>query len=181
MYGHLAQQLEFTSAVSLLQACGDAHSLSLGGPAQPDRAGWIGLQRDAWRAAHLAPRLRLGRMGLFPASVILHSGPALHALRPETNALPRRIEGKAQAFALSGLSQPGSVIVVAHRAFRYLPFERVSLALEGQALAPAYADLTLSLFVIPGDGNSGARSWQLQLYSSPEHVDVLALEASARR
>jgi hypothetical protein len=50
--------------------------------------------------------------------VILHSGPALHALRPETNALPRRIEGKAQAFALSGLSQPGSVIVVAHRAFR---------------------------------------------------------------
>ncbi len=178
VYGHLAQQLEYTSAVSLLHACGDAHALQLGGSGQVGGAAWVGLQRDAWRAANLLPQRSIGRMGLFPGSVILHSGPPLKAVRPETNALPRRVEAQARDFALSGLSQPGSVIVVAHRAFRYLPFERVSLALEGQVLSPAYADLTLSLFVIPGDADAGARSWQLHLYASPEHVDVLSLEAS---
>jgi hypothetical protein len=128
---------------------------------------WLGLSRDAAAvlfAACLA-LLRLAAMGL--------------ALRPVTIA--------AAADRGKGTGIRAVWPVAARQRDRGgpsrlpLPFKHVSLALLGQALAPAYADLTLSLFVIPGDGNSGARSWRLQLYASPEHVDVLALEASARR
>lgn len=176
VYGHLAQQIDYTSAVSALHQCGGSGHIHLGGPSAPGRPGWLGLQKAAWRAAKREPQRWLGRMGLHAPDRILHSGPSLQPLRPETAALPRVLQGQAQAFTLSGASEPGTLIVVSHRAFRYLPFERVSLEVEGDAVPAVYSDLTLALFVIPEQAATGSRSWRLQFFASPEHVDVLALD-----
>lgn len=176
VYGHLAQQIDYTSAVSALHHCGESAHIHLGGPSTPGRPGWLGLQREAWTAAKREPRRWLGRMGLHAPGQILHSGPALQPLRPETSALPRVVQMQVREFALSGASEPGSVIVVSHRAFRYLPFERITLEVEGSAVPAAYSDLTLALFVIPEQPATESRSWRLQLFASPEHVDVLALD-----
>jgi MFS family permease len=174
LYGHIAQQVEFTHAVSAAEVCGTTEQVRFGGPPEPDRGAWMGLQRKAWQALQAQPQRWISEMGLTRPGPVWHSPSGLSPVVPRFNALPRQLQGEATSFEVEGRASSASGVLVSHRAYRYLPFSVTRAFANGREVLPAYSDLTSAVF-LPPPGDDEVH-WRIQIRAVSNYVDVLAFE-----
>lgn len=179
LYGHLAQQVDFTYAVGALQRCGSASHIEFGGVPQPDRPAWLGLQHEAWEQAGLQPQRWLGGLGISAPLKVWHSRNSLRPVRPELNSLPRIVTASASEFSVAGQADRSHAVLVAHRAYRYLHFSVVRAEADGRSVEPVYSDVESALFLLPPSESGAPVQWQITLNASADHVDVLTFGAVA--
>lgn len=179
LYGHLAQQVDFTHSVSAAEACGATTQVRFGGLPEPDRSAWMGLQREAWLRLRMQPSHWIGDMGVTQPRAVWHSPLALSPVVPRFNALPRQLQGEAGAFEVEGRASSAAAVLVSHRAYRYRPFSVTRALANGREVRPAYVDLTSAVFLPPPGADEV--HWRIKVQAVSDYVDVLAFEDTGER
>lgn len=173
LYGHYAQQVDYTFAASAVHACGSTGQVRFGGVPGPGRAALLGLLPEAWQVLGLAPERWVGPMGTSAPQAILHSSNPLEPVVPQYSTFPRSIISRERSFTVQGTAPADAVLLVAHRGYRYLTFRVEAARADGRELAPRYADATAELFAAPSPAAGGVVQWQFEILGSPDYVDVL--------
>jgi len=176
LYGHLAQQVDYTHSVSAAQVCGETGNVQFGGARESGRAAWMGLQVEAWRRLNLRPERWVGDMGLARPGALWHSPRPLTPVIPRFNALPRQLAGEPGAFVVEGRAAAAAAVLVSHRAYRYHPFSVTRARANGRDVAAVYADLTSSVFLPPG--GDAEVDWQIEIVAVSDYVDVLSFDTA---
>lgn len=180
LYGHYAQQVDYTYAASALHACRSTQQVEFGGPPRSGRRAWFGLTRTAWTELGLRPERWLGAMGIGAPHAVWHSPLALTPVVPTFANFPRTLSGAVEEFTLQFDAPADVAVLVSHRAHRLLPFEVTRVRVDGRAVPPGYADLTAAVFLPPSPAAARVR-WQLEVRANPNYVDVLGFRAEPRR
>jgi hypothetical protein len=180
LYGHYAQQIDYTYAASAMRACRTSRHVQFGGMPQPGRKAWFGLTRAAWEELGLHPERWLGNLGTGAPYAVWHSPVALTPVVPTFANFPRTLAGEVEEFTLEFAAPADVAVLASHRAHRLLPFEVIRVRADGRAVPPGYSDLTAAVFLPPSPAAVSVR-WQLEVRANPNYVDVLGFRAEPAR
>jgi hypothetical protein len=177
LYGHYAQQIDYTYAASAMRACRTSRHVQFGGMPQPGRKAWFGLTRAAWEELGLHPERWLGNLGTGAPYAVWHSPVALTPVVPTFANFPRTLAGEVEEFTLEFAAPADVALLVSHRAHRLLPFEVVAARADGQPVAARYHDLTAAVFRAARPATAASVQWRLEIRANRNYVDVLGFRA----
>jgi hypothetical protein len=178
LYGHYAYLVDFTYAVSAIAKCGTTSNVQFGGELQPQRKALIGLHESVWTAIDFTPSQSIGVMGITPPLAVWHSPNPLNPLIPPAMNYPHGIDAITQPFLVSGDAPSEQAVLVSHRAPRFRSFEVVDASVNGEILAPSYADGTVVVFVAPARFRGTVLHWEINIKAAPEYVDVVTFASA---
>jgi len=176
LYGHYGYLIDSTYAASVFQKCGGAEQVRFGGLSEAGRARLLGFDRSVWQALGASPERWIGPLGVTPAFEVLQSPTSLAPVAPITSNWPRVLSGDARRVTLRATVPRDEIVVLSHRANRYLPFRLIAAKADDAPVEALYTDVTTLVFRAPSaSADAHEAHWTFELEANPDYVDVLAL------
>ena len=127
----------------------------------------------AWDSVGRTPERWIGDIGIVVPQRIWHSTLALRPVEPILGNFIRTVPTGPSTFQVAGTSTPGSDILVANRAIKYVPLDVLEARADAGPMREVYSDFHSRVFRIDGAAGNDPIHWTIELRSNPDFIDVL--------
>lgn len=162
IHGTYGSQLIHNYAMDMRLSCGRA-DVHVGG-SEPERTHWLGLSRAMFARSGARPQLRIGPLGVVPARPLGGNAPLLQPAEPRYPAYRPEVK-EPTPHHLSVALRAGEYLVVSNLAFAFNVEPRVTLHIDGKAVAPAAQDRVAAIYACAGCAPEASASAELDIES----------------